>query len=319
MVSLNKQKNSIDQLEEQKIYFDHLEKVCSFITEDLQNDHSHIKALLSVIPSGISIATDKTCKDIIHNPVAAKFLRIGEWESFSLSADVPPPVKLFNKGQELIPELLPMQRSAWYGETIENMEIEFVWADGVEKASLWSSSPLKDAHGVIIGAIAAFKDTTQNKILEKENILHREKLEEMVRERSDELYRVNERLHTVLNSITDAFCTMDKSWIITYLNNAAEVIFRIPKEQAIRRCIWDLFPKFKDTIVYGEFMRAVKKIFLLTLRAKVFTPGSGLSIMFTLPVKVLQSILVISLRRKKLSKRLSLPRNVLARSSNSAP
>ncbi|MHB1419692.1 MAG: PAS domain-containing protein [Bacillota bacterium] len=259
MASLENQKDDDDQVECQKTYLTHLGKFCAYLVEDFKNDFSRIKALLSLIPSGISITTDKTCKEIIHNPVAAKFLRIDEWESFSLSADIPPPVKLYNDGQEMTLEQLPMQRSVWFGETTENMEIEFIWEDGVKKASLWSSSPLKDEQGAIIGAIAAFKDITRNKSLEKEILLHKEKLLELVRERTDELYLVNEKLHTILNSITDAFCAMDKYWVITYLNNAAERIFGFPRDQVIGKCIWDLYPKFKETLIYRELMRAAEE------------------------------------------------------------
>lgn len=130
-------------------------------------DPESLSAILDSVPAGISIATDASCKEIIHNPVAANFLRIDPWQSLSLSAPDPPPVKPLHQGKALLPHEMPIQRSAWKGESVKDFEMEFIWEDGVEKNASWSSEPLYDANGNIIGAVAALKDITGQKQLEQ--------------------------------------------------------------------------------------------------------------------------------------------------------
>ena len=115
---------------------------------------------LDSIPVGFSIATDISCKKIVHNPMAAKFLRIKPWEQGSYSASELPPVKVYHDGKPIAVEDLPMQRAAWYGEVINRFELEFVWEDGDSKVARWSASPLRDDKGNICGAIATMEDVT---------------------------------------------------------------------------------------------------------------------------------------------------------------
>lgn len=116
--------------------------------------------LLDIIPGGFSIATDVSCQTIIHNPVAANFLRIEPWGKLSYSSPEPPPLTCFSKGKPLEPKDLPIQRSAWKGEEVSGLEIEFVWEDGVSKTARFSSSPLRDDKGNICGAITTMEDIT---------------------------------------------------------------------------------------------------------------------------------------------------------------
>jgi len=115
---------------------------------------------LDIIPVGFSIATDITCKKIIHNPRTAKFLRIKPWEQCSYSASELPHAKVYHDGKPIAAEDQPMQRAAWYGEVIDRFELEFVWEDGDSKFSQWSTCPLRDDNGNICGAIATMEDVT---------------------------------------------------------------------------------------------------------------------------------------------------------------
>ena len=110
--------------------------------------------LLNIIPGGFAIATDNTCKTIIHNPVSAKFLRIEPWEKFSHSSYNPPAVKVIKNGKPMKAEEMPMQRAAQYGEDVVGEELEFLWGDGVSKIARWSASALRDENGNICGCIA---------------------------------------------------------------------------------------------------------------------------------------------------------------------
>ncbi len=127
------------------------------------------------IPAGISITTDKTCREIRHNKKAAEFLRIQPWESLSLSASRDVSFKVYSGGKEISPEEMPIQRAIWWGEEVNDMEIEFVWNDGVHKTAVINSNPLIDDNGAIIGAFASFADITEQK-LTKKNLSHKNKV-----------------------------------------------------------------------------------------------------------------------------------------------
>ncbi len=46
----------------------------------------------------------------------------------------------------------------------------------------------------------------------------------------------------ILDSISDAFFTLDRDWRFTYLNSQAEVLWCQTRDELIGKCIWDLFP-----------------------------------------------------------------------------
>jgi len=124
--------------------------------------------LFDTIPVGISITLDKTCRKIKYNKKAAEFLRIQPWKVFLDSGLNNSPLKMYHEGKELSPEEIPVQRAVWKGETVKNLEIDFVWEDGTRKTAIWNSNPLLDGEGVIIGAISAFDDITGRKRIENE-------------------------------------------------------------------------------------------------------------------------------------------------------
>lgn len=113
-----------------------------------------------LMPCGCSIATDSTCQNILHNPVAARFYGIEPWSSLSFSSSPPPQITVYQDGRLVMPKEMPIQRSAWQGHENNRLELEFVWPDGVSKTTIWSTRPLRDETGVIIGAIGVFEDVT---------------------------------------------------------------------------------------------------------------------------------------------------------------
>jgi PAS domain S-box-containing protein len=67
--------------------------------------------------------------------------------------------------------------------------------------------------------------------------------------------RVSEaRLRGVLDSISDGFYAVDRSWRISEFNPAAEKYFRIKREDVIGRIIWELIPEASDQ--FKDMLRA---------------------------------------------------------------
>lgn len=81
-----------------------------------------------MILGGFSISNDITCQEIIHNPIAARFLRINDWDNLSDSSDISPPaVKIYQKGKLINLEERPIQRATEFGVEVPSEEYEFIW------------------------------------------------------------------------------------------------------------------------------------------------------------------------------------------------
>jgi len=164
-------------------------------------------------PGGISVANDISCQTIIHNSMAAQFLRINALDSFSHSAPEPHLVKVLHKSTVVSNKDMPMQRSAWLGEMVSGFELTFHWNDGIAKTALWSSCPLINESGEIVGVLATCEDITE-----------RGKLEEELRNYQETHYRL------ALSNITDAIIIFDLQLNIIYLNYAAEKLLALSQD-----------------------------------------------------------------------------------------
>ncbi len=61
----------------------------------------------------------------------------------------------------------------------------------------------------------------------------------------------------ILETITDAFYTVDNDWNITYINKETEKLYQIEKENYIGTNLWDVFPNSKSTGFYPEYIKAM--------------------------------------------------------------
>ncbi|GGK63928.1 PAS domain S-box protein [Rufibacter glacialis] len=99
------------------------------------------------------------------------------------------------------------------------------------------------------------------------------------------------KLNNILESITDAFLTLDKDWRITYFNKEAEQLLPFDRAKHLGVNIWDLFPEevggpayllyhqaiaTGKTTVFTTFLVAHNKWF----QVKAYPSGEGLSIYF---------------------------------------
>lgn len=301
-----------------------LEKICYKLngankeTRECLN-HKNFAHLLSIIPGEFSVATDVSCKEIIHNPVVAKFLRIKDWESFSHSANEEPPAKVLRNAKELKPEEMPIQRSAWFGEIINDDELEFVWEDGVRKVSLWNSRPIYDENGNITGAVSSFKEITDGKIAERKLNEYLLNLEEIIKQRTEKLTKAYEKINNILESINDAFFSLDNAWNFTYINSQAEKYWGIKISELLGENIWDIYPYLVGSIFYNNYHQAKKENRPITfevedicqsafIEVRVYPNKDGLSIYFCDITE-----------RKQLEKRLRLSEELFMKSFKSNP
>jgi PAS domain S-box-containing protein len=73
----------------------------------------------------------------------------------------------------------------------------------------------------------------------------------------DELTQSHRRIATILESITDAFYTLDRNWQFTDSNKIAETIWQRGKEQLLAKNIWNEYPQLIGTLIDSEFHRAI--------------------------------------------------------------
>lgn len=63
----------------------------------------------------------------------------------------------------------------------------------------------------------------------------------------------------ILESIGDAFISLDKNWNITYWNNKTEKILALNREDVLGKNFWKLFPQIKNTIQEKKYKEALTK------------------------------------------------------------
>ena len=66
------------------------------------------------------------------------------------------------------------------------------------------------------------------------------------------------RIANVLESITDAFFSVDKDWRFTYINDQAVRVLARRREDLLGRNLWDEFPDAVDSIFQREYSRAIE-------------------------------------------------------------
>jgi PAS domain S-box-containing protein len=70
---------------------------------------------------------------------------------------------------------------------------------------------------------------------------------------------VGERLTTTLETLTDGFFTVDRSWRFTYINSAAERLLLRPRAEILGTDLWVAFPGVVGTVFQQEYERAVRE------------------------------------------------------------
>lgn len=65
------------------------------------------------------------------------------------------------------------------------------------------------------------------------------------------------QLNALLESINDAFISLDESWSLTYLNSEAERLLNISREGALGKCLWAFFPEEAGGVFQQHYQHAL--------------------------------------------------------------
>ena len=91
------------------------------------------------------------------------------------------------------------------------------------------------------------------------NLLYMDQLENRVEERTRELAVADEKVTSVIESITDGFFALNKEWEFIYVNKHQYLPRRKTIKDVLGENIWEVFPKSVDTVFYKELHRAMSE------------------------------------------------------------
>lgn len=123
------------------------------------------------------------------------------------------------------------------GKSVSYYESRYLTAQGHYIWLSWAAVPFSEEN--LIFAIG--KDITLRK------------------KQEEEIYKKSEFIVDILESIGDAFFTLDKEFVVTYWNNIAETLLGVPKESILGQCLWDVFPDAKTLPSYFNYTKVLNE------------------------------------------------------------
>jgi PAS domain S-box-containing protein len=107
-------------------------------------------------------------------------------------------------GSLFAPQDLPLQRAALFGKEMRDVEVVHRIAGGSERVIIWDAAPVRDADGILMGAVGVGRDITERKLAEKALRSARDALEKQLEERTAALTGVGQRLQVEATRSEDA-------------------------------------------------------------------------------------------------------------------
>lgn len=128
-------------------------------------------------------------------------------------------------------------------EALRGKSLTITHSDDEERVPMLEISyfPLIQTNGKLAGGTALFKKVSKQIQLQKA------------------AKSIQSQLHDVLETMSESFVALDKSWHYTYVNHHAANFFKVPQEFLIGKNIWELFPNIKKTEVYKRFHQVMKE------------------------------------------------------------
>ena len=106
-----------------------------------------------------------------------------------------------------------------------------------------------------------------------------------------EVVKAYEEKNVIIESIDDAFFTLDRNWVVTYWNNKAEKVLSKRREDVLNKNLWDVYPDMVGTTTWSNYYDAVSnnqarrfEVYYNTLDSwfeiSAYPSSNGLSIFF---------------------------------------
>ncbi len=156
------------------------------LNSELQTRLAELQSLFKLIPVGVAISTDASCRNIRSNQAFADLLGATEPQNNPASPLPYAPTghyRVTHDGRELRPHELPMPSAIASNTAIRDFEATITRDDGVTIEVIANAVPIRDAEGQPVGCVATFQDITAHKQAERQRLdferklLHSQKLE----------------------------------------------------------------------------------------------------------------------------------------------
>ena len=98
---------------------------------------------------------------------------------------------------------------------------------------------VRDTHGTITGLQGALQDITTQRAHETER------------------HALAIQLSATLENMSDSFFTLDRNWVITYVNEEMTQVVKKTREDMLHKCIWDVFPGTENSLFHACYQRAL--------------------------------------------------------------
>lgn len=145
--------------------------------------------------------------------------------------------------------------------------------DGSDLWAIVSINSILDPQGEFVGSLAMLTDISDRKSSEQA------------------LEAANQQIANILESITDAFLTLDSEWRFTYVNHQCEKLTGRSREQLLGQNIWEMFPQAVGSVFYEQYHKAVSEQIAVTVEAsplgterwfeaRAYPRSNGLAIFF---------------------------------------
>jgi PAS domain S-box-containing protein len=130
-----------------------------------------LKQIIDFNPIPMWIAHDPSCNNITGNLAAAELMGVNTNTNVSQTAEPekqPYRIIHMKDGRELAPEELPLQYAALHGATLKEIEMDLILPDGRVISVIGAATPVFDEKGRVRGAIAAYVDISDRKLMEQQ-------------------------------------------------------------------------------------------------------------------------------------------------------
>jgi len=132
-----------------------------------------------------------------------------------------------------------------------------------------SIAPVRDERGCVVQWTAVERDVTGRREAEEMAL----RLAHEAAARAEEA-KARQAIESILESITDAFYTLDREWRFLYVNGRAEEILHRRRSELIGRSVWEELPEAVGTAIDREFHRAMSD--QTTAEFESFYPSLGI-------------------------------------------
>jgi PAS domain S-box-containing protein len=113
-----------------------------------------------------------------------------------------------------------------------------------------------------------------------------------IQEQNLALSQHKERLENIVESMGDAYVSLDRQWVYTFVNSKAGTLMGKRKEELIGKTLWETFPDTKGTVFETEYRCAMEErvqrafevhyqSYLMWLEVRAYPHEDGIAIFYT--------------------------------------